>query len=703
MSVRGKLRGVSDVCGDCGALDPTWASINRGILLCDECCSIHRSLGRHISRVKSLRRGAWTPSQLSMVQTLNSNGANSIWEHSLLDPTHAKTGRKKPQPKDPVHPTKADFIRAKHQMLAFVYRPSREETQSEDADLSRQLHSSVRTVNLETSLRMLAQGADSNFLHPEKGTRPLHVAAKEGQGGQIELLLVYGANPMAGDIMGNTPADVARMSGHPDLANRLIECSYELTDRLAHYLCGRLPDHSNGQHFIVPEMSDNVDHQDLAKAARKRLQDLPNHLFEELATDVYDEVDRRETESIYSSAWAALQPAPWPSPDRSIVPFLPVNPELSATRNQGRQKLARLNAREFAILIIDILSDAKRRQTATALQGKNQLGRRSEVSDDEPLYDSVASDDDYVTAASMDTLSALSAVPSLAQSSSDEKEATPPAVVNPISNGESRVEDLLKKQLACSENRLDTMTQEIRALQATVARLVQSKSNDNIPIQLQTQVSTLIAENTHLRSIIAQAGLNMNRVPNGHDRSPTPTFASRSPRSSIQQRPVSMYEPRTQLQVGQISTGSYSNLSSADPEMWRLDSTAEILPAPEDVKERTDVVTKRIQELWAAMVDNRRELFLPCAVRIRAAVGDLTTIFPNEPQEEPVRNAIQQLTQHSGRLQAECTCLLSPGMSPSLGPEGPNDPSHTLLVQKVRSCAYDIAKATKVLVTHFQV
>jgi hypothetical protein len=168
-------------------------------------------------------------------------------------------------------------------------------------------------------------------------------------------------------------------------------------------------------------------------------------------------------------AWAALQPTAWPSPDRSIVPFLPVNPELSSTRNQGRQKLARLNAREFAILIIDILSDAKRRQTSPAAlsHGRNQLGRRSEVSDDEPLYDSVASDDDYVTAASLDTLSALSAVPSLGQCSSDDKETTP----GPSANGSTdpKVEELLKKQLEVSETRLDTMTQEIRALQATVS------------------------------------------------------------------------------------------------------------------------------------------------------------------------------------------------------------------------------------------
>jgi G protein-coupled receptor kinase interactor 2 len=108
------------------------------------------------------------------------------------------------------------------------------------------------------------------------------VASKEGQSGQIELLLVYGANPMAADVMGNTPADVAKMSGHHDLANRLVAASYELTDRLSHYLCGRLPDHTTSQHFIVPEMADNVDQPDLAKAARKRLQAV-NHTALSLA------------------------------------------------------------------------------------------------------------------------------------------------------------------------------------------------------------------------------------------------------------------------------------------------------------------------------------------------------------------------------------------------------------------------------------
>ena len=43
--------------------DPQWASINRGVLICNECCSVHRSLGRHISQVRSIRAPNWPPVQ----------------------------------------------------------------------------------------------------------------------------------------------------------------------------------------------------------------------------------------------------------------------------------------------------------------------------------------------------------------------------------------------------------------------------------------------------------------------------------------------------------------------------------------------------------------------------------------------------------------------------------------------------------------
>ncbi|KAM3854787.1 ARF GTPase-activating protein GIT1 isoform 4-T4 [Vipera latastei] len=386
--------GRAEVCADCSAPDPGWASINRGVLVCDECCSVHRSLGRHISIVKHLRHSPWSATLLQMVHTLASNGANSIWEHSLLDPAQVQSGRRKANPQDKVHPTKSEFIRAKYQMLAFVHKlPCRDDDGVTAKDLSKQLHSSVRTGNLETCLRLLSLGAQANFFHPEKGTTPLHVAAKAGQVLQAELLVVYGADPGAPDVNGRTPIDYARQASQHELAERLVECQYELTDRLAFYLCGRKPDHKNG-HYIIPQMADSLDLSELAKAAKKKLQALSNHLFEELAMDVYDEVDRRENDAV----WLTTQNHSTLVTERSAVPFLPVNPEYSATRNQGRQKLARFNAREFATLIIDILSEAKRRQQGKGLTSPTEAFDASVHGpsdlDDQHDYDSVASDED---------------------------------------------------------------------------------------------------------------------------------------------------------------------------------------------------------------------------------------------------------------------------------------------------------------------
>ncbi|VDI49955.1 G protein-coupled receptor kinase interactor 2, partial [Mytilus galloprovincialis] len=356
---RVKGRTATEVCADCSAPDPTWASINRGVLICDECCSVHRSLGRHISQIKSLNKGQWSPTLLSMVQHLANHGANSIWEHSLLDPSQSKHGKKKPGPRDQVHPVKAEFIRSKYQFLQFINKQKDGDVNSID-DLSKQLHSSVRTSNLETCLRLLSKGADPNYFHPEKGNCPLHVAAQSGQPLQVELLVIYGADPGAFDSNGKTPIDHAKAELYIDLADRILELHYELTDRLAYYVCKRKPDHKNGIHFIIPEMADSsLDLSELAKQAKLKLQALPNHLFEELAMDVYDEVDRRENDE----HWSQSHDNSAVVSDRQGVPFLPLNPDFSATRNQGRQKLARFNAREFTTLVIDILSDAKRRQT----------------------------------------------------------------------------------------------------------------------------------------------------------------------------------------------------------------------------------------------------------------------------------------------------------------------------------------------------
>lgn len=176
---------------------------------------------------------------LNYINQLNAHGANSVWEHILLDP-NSKQQKRKPNPKENIA-AKAQFIRAKHVNLEFVLRPS---LQSDDAnsletELSKQLHASVRSSNLETSLRLLVQGADPNFVHVEKGsTTPLHVAAKFGQAAQIELLLVYGADINATDGTGHNSIDLAKQNQFTQIAERLAEASYEVTDRIIYFLCG---------------------------------------------------------------------------------------------------------------------------------------------------------------------------------------------------------------------------------------------------------------------------------------------------------------------------------------------------------------------------------------------------------------------------------------------------------------------------------
>jgi len=70
-------------CADCRTLDPRWASWNLGIFICIECSGVHRSIGTHISKVKSVNLDTWTNEQVyNMIQWGNAK-ANAYWEQAL--------------------------------------------------------------------------------------------------------------------------------------------------------------------------------------------------------------------------------------------------------------------------------------------------------------------------------------------------------------------------------------------------------------------------------------------------------------------------------------------------------------------------------------------------------------------------------------------------------------------------------------------
>ncbi|CAD5205753.1 unnamed protein product [Bursaphelenchus okinawaensis] len=343
------------ICADCGAGNAEWASINRGVFICNECCYIHQNLGRHISQVRSLRKGVWVQSQLELLKVLYENGANNIWEHTLFEHQNSSKGHKKPVSNDPVFPKKENFIKQKYLQNDFTIRPSKEEKTCLD-DLNRQLWSVCRTSRVETALKLLALGADPNYADPENGLTPVHVAAKENQLLQIELLAIYGADVAQQTAGGQTAAEVARAEEFDQLAARLDELEFSISDHFSMFLCGRKADHTTGKHFLIPEMA-NPNEQ--SKEFRQNLHKIPPTLCEKLCQDVYDEVDRREVQAQWNAVNGLNSVGRYDS--KHVAVFLPPNANLTATRNQLRQKLAKYDSRDLSQLICDLLKEARRR------------------------------------------------------------------------------------------------------------------------------------------------------------------------------------------------------------------------------------------------------------------------------------------------------------------------------------------------------
>ncbi|EHK25512.1 uncharacterized protein TRIVIDRAFT_85301 [Trichoderma virens Gv29-8] len=69
----------NDQCADCHARNPSWASWSLGVFLCMRCAAIHRKLGTHISKVKSLSMDAWTNEQVDNMRKVGNTASNKIY------------------------------------------------------------------------------------------------------------------------------------------------------------------------------------------------------------------------------------------------------------------------------------------------------------------------------------------------------------------------------------------------------------------------------------------------------------------------------------------------------------------------------------------------------------------------------------------------------------------------------------------------
>ena len=156
-------------CADCGSgAKVEWVSINLAIILCIECSGIHRSLGTHISKVRSLTLDitSFTPDIVELLLLVGNRVSNMVWE-ARLDPSL------KPSPQA-TREQRLKFITSKYVDRAFVEPISA--TLSRYPTPDETLLAAIKKNEIQQVIYALALHASPNVTDKSRGTHAVFLA-----------------------------------------------------------------------------------------------------------------------------------------------------------------------------------------------------------------------------------------------------------------------------------------------------------------------------------------------------------------------------------------------------------------------------------------------------------------------------------------------------------------------------------------------
>ncbi|CAI5498751.1 unnamed protein product, partial [Closterium sp. Naga37s-1] len=272
LEVLGYVSG-NDRCADCSRAHPDWASLNLCVLLCIDCSGVHRNLGVHRSKVRSLTLDVkvWTAPLVRLMAIVGNDFANSVWEQQLKDVQGGREGNagsagcalarvesEEGEGEDyillandggasmpasaaaapaVVHkPADMDSLAVKEHYIHCKYVERRYQAPATDNPLTalHHLRAAVASCDVRSAFRLLVTApvdvnadvvgavASTAPAGPgitrggagRTGQRLLHVACERGDEAMVELLLLWGAVVNVADAEGRTPMQVALQHGN---------------------------------------------------------------------------------------------------------------------------------------------------------------------------------------------------------------------------------------------------------------------------------------------------------------------------------------------------------------------------------------------------------------------------------------------------------------------------------------------------------